>query len=81
MNDSWQLQKYISNDMQVLKDRVKKLETLIPAVKQSIRAVTIPEANDSQLALINALMKVEPEYFISMNEWLANPAFDSPESD
>ena len=65
-----------------LEDRVKKLETLIPAIKQSIRAITIPEANEAHLALFRALRVVEPEYFISKNKWLTNPTFDDvPETD
>ncbi len=65
-----------------LEDRVKSLETLLPAVKQIIRAVTISEANEAHLNLVRVLMNVEPEYFISMDEWLANPTFDNmPETD
>ncbi len=64
-----------------LEDRVKKLETLIPAVKESIRAITIPEANDAMLALLRALREVEPEYFIPVEKWLEDPTFSVPESD
>ena len=76
------MNKYETIRFNELQDRVKKLETLIPAIKQSIRAVTIPEANDALIALTRTLMEVEPEYFISMNKWLANPTFDDvPETD
>ena len=71
--------KSLREQVHSLRQQVKHLSLLLPAVKQVIRAITISEANKASRNLSFVLMKVEPNYFISMDEWLAK--FDAPETD
>ncbi len=71
--------KSLREQVHSLRQQVKHLSLLLPAVKQVIRAITISEANKASRNLCFVLMKVEPNYFISMDEWLAK--FDAPETD
>lgn len=81
MNEQGKLVKhteYLLGDIIELRERVKLLEKLLPVVKQSIRAITVTEANDAMGELLKVLREVEPSYFITAKEWLKNPTFDEP---